>query len=321
MRHLLREYITIVIVESRLTDVKAKFPDINVDYFSENDPSGNNKYLHWMASQADKFKHRMHIESKIVDAVQRFHKLHNLLKNKDINSYATIDELTTAIQAASETSKTALKKQKKIKGADAVYSDANATIYYIKNKNACVLYGAGTKWCITSMKDEHWENYTDEGVLFYFIIRNEQKLDNFDKVAVAIAFDGSGGYTHEIYDAADNKIDVASLDNIFLTDDVTTSAMNAIVRDARKRETPIDVFKREHGYKGDVVEFLLEMPREASDEYNPLVFKTYVRKLMSNLDRDDLEKLTESENYYVVVIANKYLEDLESYGGRPEDWD
>ena len=42
-----------IILEGRLEDVKKKYSDLDpniIDYLSENDPSGDNKYLEWMSN-------------------------------------------------------------------------------------------------------------------------------------------------------------------------------------------------------------------------------------------------------------------------------
>jgi hypothetical protein len=319
MLNLLKECISFLLIESRIDDVKKQFPNINIDYLSENDPSGKNKYLLWMAKQVKNNIHKMSIERKVVEAVQNFHKLSHLLHKKDLNAYSTLEELTTALQLAPELSKTAAKKKEKHEGAELIYSDENANVYFIKNKNACMQYGSGTKWCITSAEENHWEDYTDKGVLFYYIIRKKPQLNRFDKVAVAIIqssdYDNYDRDNIEFYDAVDNKIEIYDLDEIFLDVKTKIKAFNKINSDAQKRETPLDIFKKEYGHKGDDVEFLINLP---DGTYNSETF-AFIDDIMDNLNKDDLEKIADKAHDEHIVGAA--IKTLKTYGGNPEDYD
>ena len=73
-----------LILEGRLEDVKKKFPEVNteiVDYLSQNDPSGNNKYLEWMVSNIvrlgltrNKIREiRDIIEGEFLSSLRKFH--------------------------------------------------------------------------------------------------------------------------------------------------------------------------------------------------------------------------------------------------------
>ena len=49
--NIILESIRKVLLEGRIDDVKKKFPDVDprvIDYFVQNDPSGNQKYLEWL---------------------------------------------------------------------------------------------------------------------------------------------------------------------------------------------------------------------------------------------------------------------------------
>jgi hypothetical protein len=74
-----------LILEGRLEDVKKKFPEFNpeiIDYLSQQDPSGNNKYLEWMVSAVKSFggeKRRFNddiierIEGEFLNNLKKFH--------------------------------------------------------------------------------------------------------------------------------------------------------------------------------------------------------------------------------------------------------
>lgn len=317
MLRLLQECISLIIVESRLTDVQAEFPEVDVEYLSENDPSGSNKYLRWMAKQYVANKHKMRIEKRITDAVKQFHKSIPLLKKKDINAYATLDELTTALALAPEATKTATKKLAKVEGAEVIYTDDDVNIYYIKSKAACQQYGRGTKWCITTDSDapeeQHWESYTNSGILFYYIIRKEPKLDRFDKVAVAYSTDaGRTGdpEPYEIYDAVDKKINFYDLDEVFSSEKEAGEAIRAIESDVSKRETPLDKFKKEYGYNDNPIEFLANLPEDATHKHPNLndfieyiVQQEHLKGGHYSLTNKEREALLNSENSVVFQYA------------------
>ena len=74
-----------LLAEGRLDDVKKKFPELDkrgiVDDLSAKDPSGNNAYLRWMATQLNNFyekeksyAQRQEYQHRIQNVAQSFHK-------------------------------------------------------------------------------------------------------------------------------------------------------------------------------------------------------------------------------------------------------
>jgi hypothetical protein len=113
-----------LLAEGRLQDAKKKYPDHAeyIDAMSAKDPSGNNKYLMWMAKQfnTDASNFSMSDEGKkiyvdtITDLVSKFHKSVQRLEKKDINQYKTLDELDDTLEKLGATSKEKRQKKKEV---------------------------------------------------------------------------------------------------------------------------------------------------------------------------------------------------------------
>jgi hypothetical protein len=95
-------------------------------------------------------------------------------------------------------------------------------------------YGAGTKWCITMENTSYYEQYTDENVIFYFIIsKNKDPDDLFSKVALAVHRNEYNQIIKvECFDSLDNQIDETELD-------IDNSIKNKITKDAENRPMTI----------------------------------------------------------------------------------
>lgn len=84
-----------------------------------------------------------------------------------------------------EKSKSEEKKLQRIEGAELVHEDDEWLVYKILTHEASVLYGSGTKWCITQKNGTHWKHYTNRNKnCFYFLIsKTRDKDDKFYKIA------------------------------------------------------------------------------------------------------------------------------------------
>lgn len=115
-----------LIAEGRIDDAKKKYPQVDrfIGYLAEEDPSKNNKYLMWSAKQLNArlesavkqqpervatykddpqfreegmqgifYSEMFNYQMKISEVIQEFHKNSQRLKNKDINSYKTLDDV------------------------------------------------------------------------------------------------------------------------------------------------------------------------------------------------------------------------------------
>ena len=169
---ILLENIDMLLVESRVSDAKEKFPEHKekVDYFAEYLP-GNNKYLMWAMREWVKDPGQ---SLYIVDAIKRFNDNVQRLTNKDINSYKSLVELRTMLNNLDKTSKEK-KEELKIRmteNAHIIYNDKNYMVVRPLSEDASCYYGRGTQWCISYTKSEnYWNQYTSKGKAFIFVFR------------------------------------------------------------------------------------------------------------------------------------------------------
>jgi hypothetical protein len=209
---MLRYVIRGLLVEGRIDDAKEKYTNVVPDQWDmliEADPSGNHKYLDWMAGYLHDWqpvfagydpdlhtvrKYGMsgmsgdrgarHDEAmrslidntkKVIEYMQAFHKYRDALEIKDIYQYRGdkgLHALMTAVRKAKilPPSKSKQKKLAKEQGADVVYEDDDWLVLYMKTWQAVCFYGAGTQWCITEKSANAWNEYKKDGSTFYYLL-------------------------------------------------------------------------------------------------------------------------------------------------------
>lgn len=163
-----------VLLEGRLEDVKSKYPaghSAGIDNLSQNDPSGNNKYLAWMVKmvleQGSSPKH-------VIDAINYFHNNVVRFQQKDINTYKTLKDLLNAVEVAKAK---ITKKEVKEQGVEKIYEDENVTIVHPLTHAASCKYGSETRWCVTMKNDpNYFRHYSQSGPLFFFL--DKRRLPN-----------------------------------------------------------------------------------------------------------------------------------------------
>lgn len=106
--------------------------------------------------------------NNLYPTISYFHNNINKFKEKDINKYDAISLEEAIKNLPKQQSKTQEKKQIKSEGAEKIYEDDSCIVLYIKSKQACVSYGAGTKWCITMERQSYYENILVQ--MYYFIL-------------------------------------------------------------------------------------------------------------------------------------------------------
>ena len=143
----------------------------------------------------------------IARVVEDFHRLLPRIKNKDINSYKTLNSLKEVVDEA-----LAAEEEKKVaKQAKKVYEDDTAVIYAPFTVQASCKYGAGSKWCIAGNSNaDGFNNYFDDYSRhsnFYFFINKKMNATSNPrdyKYALQWRFDGSGR-DMTWWDAQDNS--------------------------------------------------------------------------------------------------------------------
>lgn len=228
MKEIILEKLIRVLSEGRVDDVKKKYPELIdatgespiIDYFVANDPSGNNKYLDWMA-KAMTHKPTISMVGDILGdheyeergiwgntaafikmLVEKFHDLtpylihtENGVKEGTTDLYQykftdseTINYLIFDIDQAEERKKKKEEAEKANK-ADRIYKDSNWVVVRPKTWEASCKFGAGTKWCTTSKtSSSHFRRETENNFLIYVINKNLPDTDPLYKVAWQIAY-------------------------------------------------------------------------------------------------------------------------------------
>ena len=225
-------------MSTRLDLVIQKFPDHEdgIRLLASRDPSGNQKYLDWgarvlAANQA--------LAPEIADVLELFHQFsggHRLVHapgilprrrrrgtkiqiRSDIYSYRPQD-LANLRDDLLKIKRERDRKQKKrerlyrIKGevdVDIVHDSPDLIVRHIKNKQASVHYGLGTKWCISMLREGYFEDYETHNATFFFFERKVRRGDEFDKVALMVPRSGEGDGMIEAFTSTDHRVDMMRL--------------------------------------------------------------------------------------------------------------
>lgn len=195
-----------LLLEGRKEDVIKKYSKNDsdrdvIEYLSDNDPSGNNKYLEWMVKTVIKGDG---YDSAIVDVVTKFHKNIQRIGNKDINSYNTYDELLQVVSDAEERRKLIELEKEAKKQKTIIYDDNRWLVVSPHSHKASCYYGAGTKWCVTAKNtSNHWDRYSRRATFFYIIDKTKKQDDPLYKVAYRKLRYGD---KYELWDAEDVEI-------------------------------------------------------------------------------------------------------------------
>lgn len=202
-----------VLLEGRKEDAIKKYGEEHeklINTLSQDDPSGNNKYLDWMVKTALGKNQDKSIPT--VDAILRivtgFHKQLARIKNKDINSYKELIDLKDVVDEAEK----AAEEKKIAKQAKKVFENDEAVIYAPFTVQASCKYGAGSRWCIsgtagTNNSNPHFDDYSKHSNFYFFINKKMNARDNRRdyKYALQWRFDGRGGRDMTWWDAQDDS--------------------------------------------------------------------------------------------------------------------
>jgi hypothetical protein len=215
---------------TRLDLALEKYPnhEEGVRLLAERDPSGNMKYLDWSAKM---LASGQALASEIADVVDLFHKFsrrpvpfgHRVRRTpqhirQDIYSYAPhelalLRDNLLKVKRAQDRKRKKREKLYAIEGAveaEVVYESDELLVRHIKNKNASVHYGLGTKWCIAMKREGYFEDYESQNATFFFFERKSKKGDEYDKTAVMFSRDGAYSDV-QVFTALDERVGVTVL--------------------------------------------------------------------------------------------------------------
>lgn len=169
---------------SRVKDLVGRYSSEAVKHALEiKDPSSTAKYLEWIINAqalCPEFK-----PTDIENTIKFFHANQSRMANKDIYTY-TLPNLMAEIESLGK-SKHSTKKEAR-DNAEKVYEDENWLALYIPEREAMMQYGRGTKWCITSLTSDYFEEYVSSGARFYVVLDKA----GTDKYCVSFGINGSG---------------------------------------------------------------------------------------------------------------------------------
>jgi hypothetical protein len=154
-----------------------KINDEELDRLSTLDPTSNKKYVIWLGSRFLEDKSIIN-SPNVPNVLKKFEELSqkNVIKNKDINSYKTLDQVATEVEKSAGVITTS--QQKKgvkdvgdINPADITFKNDLVTVVEPKTKEASILYGRGTRWCTAAMsKDNMFDKYTSPTSRLFYIL-------------------------------------------------------------------------------------------------------------------------------------------------------
>lgn len=216
MKNIIREeLLSKLLTEGRLQDIIKKYGKEDQEYiddimfFSEKDPSGNNKYLEWLVKNwltplgDNPSSSVAPNRGELVNAVELFHDNLQRMNNKDINSYRHYVELKLAVDEAEEKRKEKERNKEAKKEKKVIYTDDRWLVVSPQSWKASCFYGAGTKWCVSSKNNSsHWDQYSKRSTFFYVIDKKKTQKDPLYKVAYRILSSGR----KEVWDAEDLEI-------------------------------------------------------------------------------------------------------------------
>jgi hypothetical protein len=196
-----------LLLEGRKEDARKKYPkhsDEIFNYYVENDPSGNQKYLDWLLKNTNPdYKAVTDINKELLDMIKLFHQYQSMFYEKDINKQ-TFDTLDREVDDVKERLLKKKEEKQAKKEKTIIYSDDRWLVVSPHSWKASCYYGAGTKWCVTS-KDtaRHWNSYSKRASFFFVIDKTKNQNDPLYKVAYRVI--GHKG-KYELWDAEDLEI-------------------------------------------------------------------------------------------------------------------
>lgn len=313
----LTAFIEALLQAAKVDDFQAKYPEIADEIQSVNDadPSSTKKYLEWGVKQLRKGSS----PAQVSDAIKKFHAAQPRLENKDIGQYGSADEVTNAVLSIGEAKSVhkKMKREQARKDADYVWEDPDGRFLLIhpKTAEASIHYGKGTQWCISAEKDNAFDEYTEDGIKFYFLIDREGEYQGrWSKVAICIQrrkasmndmFDalddptdieqvaeGMGIDPEEVRSAvekaiADSKTQAADIKEVLVTG-TEEQAMQAYRANGATRALAHSLLKRQRLSAESLREVLQNHPPEADDEEIAFKVSEHLKRLPDSQAKKDL---------------------------------
>ena len=188
-----------LIKEGRVEDFKSKygqkFTPENADRIVAN---VSPKFLNWIGKTFDSINFNSNFQDLVLK-LREFDKISSNLPKTDINSYKNLTEL---YQALNDYANRPRREARKVEGGNVVYVDDRFFVVNPLTQEASCYYGKGTKWCTAADSNHQFNQYNQDGKLFYILDKSLPTSDPFYKVALLKKFNGDMTF----YDAKDETI-------------------------------------------------------------------------------------------------------------------
>ena len=188
-----------LIKEGRVEDFKSKygqkFTPENADRIVAN---VSPKFLNWIGKTFDSINFNSNFQDLVLK-LREFDKISSNLPKTDINSYKNLTEL---YQALNDYANRPRREARKVEGGNIVYVDDRFFVVNPLTQEASCYYGKGTKWCTAADSNHQFNQYNQDGKLFYILDKSLPTSNPFYKVALLKKFNGDMTF----YDAKDETI-------------------------------------------------------------------------------------------------------------------
>lgn len=219
--------------ENFINKYSGKLDDESIDNLLDFDEEYKYKHLNWMAKAVmkstageDDLTQQEAIEN-VIGAVRDFVRYSQLMKKKDINQYADVNDLLNAIQVdviQRRIKKARKEREKGRRVSDQLFSTGQAGVIYEDDRffvvrpatqEASCFFGSKTKWCIAQPGNSYFSQYTSQdGRIFYFIKDDSKTNEDFNyKYALEMGKEGDEIALYTIWDRFDDPVQVGSTDD------------------------------------------------------------------------------------------------------------
>ena len=156
------------------------------------------KFLMWVGKNFDSVNFNENFPP-LQNALNTFVKIGSNLPQTDLNEYKNVGQL---IEAIKDYEGKARRDVKKVEGGNVVYEDPRFFVVNPLTHQSSCYYGKGTKWCTAADTDYQFNQYNQDGKLFYILDKTKQTNDPYYKIAILQKFNGDS----TVYDAKDETI-------------------------------------------------------------------------------------------------------------------
>ena len=169
----------------------SKIPQDAFNQIIQSDPTYNQahpnkmgKFGKWLLSLYSSNRLKLEDLYKAKEYLSYFVKFNNVIEEKDINKYKSLQDLYRVVETYIENPDQATSKQDAVRkakeGAEKVYEDSEWMIIVPHTQEASCYYGKGTQWCTAADKsDNMFDSYNEQGNLYININKRTQEKYQF----------------------------------------------------------------------------------------------------------------------------------------------